>query len=94
VDSGIDLFTSSGASSYNSFQVRYEKRFSHGLQFQLAYTWAHSIDNASNANLGPTQNNSDFRDFRHPEAEFGNSDFDVRHRFTLGYIYELPFGNG
>ncbi len=94
VDSGIDLFTSSGASSYNSLQVRYEKRFSHGLQFQLAYTWAHSIDNASNANLGPTQNNSDFRDFRHPEAEFGNSDFDVRHRFTLAYIYELPFGNG
>jgi hypothetical protein len=26
--------------------------------------------------------------------ERGNSDFDVRHRFTLSYIYELPFGRG
>ncbi len=94
IDSGIDWFRSSGSSSYNSLQARYEKRFTHGLQFQLAYTWAHSIDNASNANLGPTQNNSDFRDFRHPETERGSSDFDVRHRFTASYIYELPIGHG
>ena len=94
IDNGIDWFRSSGASSYNSFQAHVEKRFTRGLQFQASYTWAHSIDNASNANLGPTQNNSDFRDFRHPEREFGNSDFGVRHRFVLSYIYELPFGHG
>jgi hypothetical protein len=64
------------------------------LQFQASYTWAHSIDIASNANLGPTQNNSDFRDFRNPRAERGNSDFDVRHRFVVNSIYELPFGHG
>jgi len=52
------------ASSYHSLQMHYEKRFGHGLQFQASYTWAHSIDNASNANLGPTQNISDFRYFR------------------------------
>jgi hypothetical protein len=94
VDSNIDWFRSSGASNYNSLQARYEKRFTHGLQFQLAYTYAHSIDNASNANLGPTQNNSDFRYFRDPQAERGNSDFDVRHRFTASYLYELPIGHG
>jgi hypothetical protein len=94
IDNGIDWFRASGASSYNSLQVHFEKRFTKGLQFQVSYTWAHSIDNASNANLGPTQNNSDFRDFRHPEQEFGNSDFGVRHRFVMSYIYELPFGHG
>jgi outer membrane receptor protein involved in Fe transport len=94
IDSGISSFRSGGASSYNSLQAHYEKRFSHGLQLQASYTWAHSIDNASNANLGPTQNNSDFRDFRHPEREFGNSDFDVRHRFVVSSIYELPVGHG
>jgi hypothetical protein len=94
IDNGIDWFRSTGASSYNSLQAHFEKRFTHGFQLQSSYTWAHSIDNASNANLGPTQNNSDFRDFRHPEREFGNSDFGVRHRFTLSYIYELPFGHG
>jgi hypothetical protein len=94
IDAGIDWFRSTGHSNYNSLQTRYEKRFSRGLQFQASYTWAHSLDIASNANLGPTQNNSDFRDFRHPENEYGNSDFDVRHRFVLSSIYDLPFGHG
>jgi hypothetical protein len=94
IDTGIDWFRSTGASSYNSLQTRFEKRFSHGLQFLASYTWAHSIDNASNANLGPTQNNSDFRDFRDPRAEFGNSDFDIRQRFSGSFLYELPIGHG
>ncbi|MBI3477707.1 MAG: TonB-dependent receptor [Acidobacteria bacterium] len=93
-DTGIDWFRSTGSSNYNSLQARFEKRFSKGLQFEASYTWAHSIDIASNANLGPTQNNSDFRDYRNASAERGNSDFDVRHRFVLNSIYELPFGHG
>ena len=93
-DTGIDWFRSTGKSSYSSLQTHYEKRLTHGLQFQASYTWAHSIDIASNANLGPTQNNSDFRDFRHPNAEKGNSDFDIRHRFVANLMYELPMGHG
>jgi hypothetical protein len=93
-DTGIDWFRSTGSSNYNSLQASFEKRFAKGLQFQAAYTYAHSLDIASNANLGPTQNNSDFRYFRDPQAEYGNSDFDVRQRFVLNSIYELPFGHG
>jgi hypothetical protein len=93
-DTGIDWFRSTGSSNYNSLQARFEKRFSKGLQFEASYTYAHSLDIASNANLGPTQNNSDFRDFRIPQQEYGNSDFDVRHRFVLNSMYELPFGHG
>ncbi len=94
IDTGIDWFRSAGASSYNSLQTRLEKRFAHGLQFLASYTWAHSLDNASNANLGPTQNNSDFRYFKDPQAEYGNSDFDIRQRFTGSFLYELPIGHG
>jgi Carboxypeptidase regulatory-like domain/TonB dependent receptor-like, beta-barrel len=93
-DTGIDWFRSTGSSNYNSLQARFEKRFSKGLQFQASYTWAHSLDIASNANLGPTQNNSDFRDFRIPQQEYGNSDFDVRNRLVINSIYELPIGRG
>jgi Carboxypeptidase regulatory-like domain/TonB dependent receptor len=93
-DTGIDWFRSTGSSSYNSLQARFEKRFSKGLQFEVTYTWAHSIDIASNANLGPTQNNSDFRYFKDPGAERGNSDFDVRQRMVANTIYELPIGHG
>jgi len=93
-DTGIDWFRSTGSSNYNSLQASFEKRFAKGLQFQASYTYAHSLDIASNANLGPTQNNSDFRYFRDPQAEYGNSDFDVRQRLVFNSIYELPFGHG
>jgi hypothetical protein len=92
-DTGIDQLRTDGFSNYNSLQVRLEKTFSHGLQFEASYTYAHALDDASSAALG-SLNNGDFRDQRFPSLEYGNSDFDVRHRFVISYIYQLPFGNG
>ena len=92
-DTGIYLLRSDGFSNYNSLQVRLEKNFSNGLEFQASYTYAHALDDASSAALG-SLNNGDFRDQRFPFLEYGNSDFDVRHRFVISYIYQLPFGNG
>jgi hypothetical protein len=92
-DTGIDLLRTDGFSNYNSLQVRLEKQFSNGLQFEASYTYAHALDDASSAALG-SLNNGDFRDQRFPFLEYGNSDFDVRHRFVISYIYQLPFGNG
>jgi hypothetical protein len=93
VDSAIQWFRSNGKSNYNSLQVRAEKHFNGGLYFLAAYTWAHSLDIASNANLG-AQNGGDFRYFKDPNAEYGNSDFDVRQRLVVSYLYELPIGHG
>ena len=92
-DTAIDEIRSDGFSNYDSLQVRFEKNFSHGLQFEASYTYAHALDDASSANLG-SLNNGDFRDQLYPFLEYGNSDFDVRHRFVISYIYQLPFGNG
>ena len=92
VDNSITVFNSVGNSTYNSFQARLERRFSQGLSFIAAYTWGHSLDIASSANLG-SSNNSGPRWFAvHPEWERGSSDFDVRQRFVAGYLYELPLG--
>jgi len=91
VDSGIALFRSDGFSNYHSLQARLEKQFSHGLQFQASYTYSHALDNASSASLG-SANQGDFRLQTDPRLEYGNADFDVRHRFVFSYIYELPFG--
>jgi hypothetical protein len=93
VDSSIATFRSDGISNYNSLQVRLEKQFSHGLQFQASYTYAHALDDASSASLG-SANQGDFRLQTDPRAEYGNADFDVRHRFVFSSIYELPFGKG
>ncbi|HXM92940.1 MAG TPA: TonB-dependent receptor [Candidatus Dormibacteraeota bacterium] len=93
IDASIAEIQSTGRSRYDSLQVRAEKRFSHGLTFLTAWTWAHSLDLASNADLG-AQNGGDFRNHLQPQWEHGNSDFDVRHRFVFSYLYEIPAGRG
>ncbi len=93
IDSAIPWVRTDGRSNYNSLQLRAEKNTGSGLAFSAAYTYSHSLDNASSANLG-AQNGGDFRDFMYPQMEYGNSDFDVRHRFVVSYAYQLPFGRG
>jgi hypothetical protein len=69
-------------SNYNSLQALFEKRFSHGLQFQASYTYSKSLDNASSfeETLNPLNRNS----------TYGSSLFDSRHRFVFNYVWELP----
>ena len=93
IDAPIQWFRSSGKSNYNALEFSLARSASSGLSLLAAYTYAHGLDNASAANLG-SQNGGDFRDFRHPEAEYGNSDTDVRHRFTFSALYPLPIGQG
>ena len=90
-DTSIATFRSNDVSNYNSLQVRFEKRPTHGLQFQASYTWSHALDDASSASLG-SQNAGDFRFQNDPILEYGNADFDVRQRFVISYAYDLPFG--
>ena len=92
-DTTIATFRSNAFSNYHSLQARLEKRLTHGLQFQASYTYSHALDIASSADLGSFAS-GDFRDQRFPQREYGNADFDVRHRFVFSYSYELPFGKG
>jgi hypothetical protein len=92
-DTTINTFRSNAFSNYNSLQARLQKRLTHGLQFEASYTYSHALDDASSANLGSFAT-GDFRDQRFPQMEYGNADFDIRHRFVLSYMYELPFGKG
>ena len=92
-DTSIATFRSNAFSNYHSLQARIEKRPTHGLQFQASYTYSHALDTASSANLGSFAT-GDFRDQRFPNLEYGNADFDIRHRLVVSYSYELPFGKG
>ena len=83
-----------GASNYNSLQTKLEMRVTHGLNFLTTYTWAHSLDDAPTP-LGST-NDPGYRSLNiiGNGADYGNSPFDVRQRFTLNGNYILPFGAG
>lgn len=94
IDAEIDNFATNGLSTYHSLQARVERRFSRGLGFLASYTWSHSLDRVSAANLGSENRSSPRWGVVHPEWEHGNSDFDIRHRLVFSYIYELPFGHG
>jgi len=91
---GIGQIHYGGISNYNSLQTKVEKRYSHGLSFLGTYTWAHALDDSSDAagNFGAVGDRNlaliPYRD------EYTNSVYDVRHRVTLNGNYELPFGRG
>ena len=81
-------YHSDAASGYHSMQVNVTKRFSHGFQTTHAYTWAHSIDNASDLGAGQAARIDSAR------ANRGNSSYDVRHTYVITYVYEFPAPQG
>jgi hypothetical protein len=87
-------YKSIASSTYHALQLSVTKQISHGFAIQGAYTYSHSIDNASDP-LVPGAGNQAFpRNSLDLAAERGNSDFDVRHRLVLNYSWRLPVGNG
>lgn len=83
-----------GVGTYNSLQAKAEKRFEKGYAFVATYTWAHALDDASDAGgLESAIGNRDERIIPIID-EYTNSTYDVRSRFTLNGHYDLPFGKG
>jgi hypothetical protein len=81
----IDQLSNQDVSHYNALQLSLTQRTSHGLSFTAAYTYSHGLDDVSQ-NFGSSipLNNSD------PNLNYGNSDYDIRHRFTLEATYAIP----
>ena len=70
-------------------------RLSAGLQFDLNYTYSHSIDNVSLiANQAAFAGYGFICDVVRPTECVGNSDFDQKHIITGNVLYNLPFGRG
>ena len=85
---GIPVFTDIFAedtianSNYNAFEAMLEKRFSKGLQFQAAYTFSRSIDQASS-----------FEETLDPfsfDSSRALSLFNSAQRFVISYFWDLP----
>ncbi|HKP73434.1 MAG TPA: TonB-dependent receptor, partial [Pyrinomonadaceae bacterium] len=89
----INLIESRANSVYHSLQVRFQQRLTRGLSLLSSYTYAKSLDDASNffTSAGDPNFPQDSLNLR---AERARSNFDVRHRLSVSYSYELPFGAG
>jgi hypothetical protein len=82
--STITRLTNAASSSYNALQVSARKSVG-AFSLSLAYTYSHSIDDASDRYDGTFVNSYDFASSR------ASSSFDERHMLNVGYIYDLPF---
>jgi Carboxypeptidase regulatory-like domain len=93
--SSNDYYTNKGFSSYHGLLATLHKNTSYGLQFDLNYTWSHSIDNFSLVANGQSNYVGEFIcDALQPRECRGNSDFDVTQVINGNFIYTLPFGRG
>lgn len=86
----IDVARSLG----NALVLGVRRRTRNGLTLQGSYTYAHSNDTWSGQ-----QGSSDFEngagsatDWWDPDAEYGPSNFDVRHSLAINAVYDLPWG--
>ena len=80
-----------GKSRYNSLETTVDKRFSQGYTVRAVYTYAVSKDNTGE-HLTANGSSSSIPNSRDASLWYGYSDFDVRHRFVVNGIAELPFG--
>ena len=85
----INYYSNIYRSNYDGLQMTLTGRNYRGLDFVAGYTYSHAIDNQSyNWNQYLPKNGLD------PEGEYGNSDFDIKHRFTLSATYTIPGKKG
>ena len=89
----IDQIAAASDSIYHSFQTQMQCRFRGGLTGLFSYTWSKSTDNASSFFPSAADNNFP-QDSNNVAAEQSLSSFDLRHRFSGSFVYELPWGEG
>jgi hypothetical protein len=87
--SGTSTF---GFGNYHAMTAKLEKRFSRGLQFITSYTWGHALANSSTTLSGSS--GFGYRDARNISTSYANAAWDIRHNFTTGFNYDVPFGRG
>ncbi len=84
--------SSFGFGNYNAMTAMLQKRMSKGLEFIASYTYGHALANTgttlSGSNNFQTKSNLDYN------LDYSNAAWDIRHNFTLGFNYDLPFGRG
>jgi hypothetical protein len=86
-----------GYGTYNAFQVDFRQKQWHGMQFDVNYTWSHTlgiapeINNAAASQWLGTLNEFSIRDLR---RSYGPTAFDERHVIHASGTLDLPFGRG
>ncbi len=97
----LRTWTNSVNSNYNALQTSLVRKLSGGLGITSAYTWSHTLDFRSDwqalsgggsANWANPYGSAGYSlDPNAVYLEYGNSSFDVRHRWVTSVVWELPW---
>lgn len=77
-----------GTSNYNSLQVAVNRRYAHGLNFGVAYTWSKAMDFADTENsevINPSVFNVNFRQW-----QYGRAGYDRSQVLKASFIWDIP----
>ncbi len=86
----INTLSANGWSDYHSFQAVLKSTDFHGLTTQVAFTWSHNIDTASEVEDFFGTSGYVPQDSRNLAGSVGNSEFDQRRALIITYVYRIP----
>jgi hypothetical protein len=97
--SQISGTASVGSMKYNALQAVLQKRYSGGLEYQVAYTYSKCMTDNSGyyGTWGSTQGGPAspyYQNLYNPHADYAPCYFDAKHILTSYAVYEIPFGKG
>jgi len=89
----INFRGSDGRSNYNALILALDSSNlrNKGLRLTARYTYSQAKDNLSDTFSAPqNQFNLGYLDPFNPDLDYGFADFDVRHRFTSTFVWDIP----
>ena len=89
---GVNNTTTFGFGNYAGLTAKWEKRYSSGLQYLVAYTYGHALANSGT----PLSGSAGFttKDPTNYGLNYSSAAWDIRHSTTASFLYDLPFGKG
>ncbi len=88
--SQINTISTPGFATYHSLQALLKSNDFHGLTTQIAFTWSHNLDTASEVEDFFGTSGYVPQDSTNLKGSYGNSEFDQRRALIITYVYAIP----
>jgi hypothetical protein len=78
-----------GTSRYHGFHASLQQNFSHGVQFQISYTFSKAMTDLVGYGVFPSTG-SLYNNNHDPRVSWGVADYNIPQRFIAHFVWELP----
>ena len=77
-------------SNFNALEAQITKRTANGFEFNANYTWSHFLDDQDSSGWGNREGYQNYQNAFDTNANYSNSNFDIRNAVKGQAIYQLP----